>query len=138
MSVIIKNGVSTKLNDYNWVPRVKEDKPELRTQIDGHLFWVKDLLIAAAATDRRRREPSHHQHPALPPARPVASTSSGGCVDTAATTRRRSHPPTTQPPPPHTSLRFNTELDNRRHPSSSTASPPLSMAVSRYDRQKVA
>ncbi|GER41453.1 NADH-quinone oxidoreductase subunit I 1 [Striga asiatica] len=44
--LVIKNGQSTRLNEMNWVPGLNGKKPELRTEVDGSLFWVKDLILA--------------------------------------------------------------------------------------------
>ncbi|GER49920.1 hydroxyacylglutathione hydrolase [Striga asiatica] len=46
LSIIIRNGANTKINNYNWVLGIQGGKPQLRVQIDGHLFCVKDLLVA--------------------------------------------------------------------------------------------
>ncbi|GER37384.1 tryptophan--tRNA ligase, partial [Striga asiatica] len=41
-----KNGQTTRINEVNWVPGVSCRKPELRVEVEGNLFWVKDLLSA--------------------------------------------------------------------------------------------
>ncbi|GER28428.1 FeS assembly protein SufD [Striga asiatica] len=46
LSILIKNGVNTKLNDHNWIPELQDGIPKLRVQIEGHNFCVKDLLMA--------------------------------------------------------------------------------------------
>ncbi|GER43977.1 protein ycf2 [Striga asiatica] len=46
VKLVIKNGQSTRLNEMNWVPGLNGKKPELRTEVDGSLFWVKDLILA--------------------------------------------------------------------------------------------
>ncbi|GER42644.1 glyoxalase 2-5 [Striga asiatica] len=47
VNLVIRNGQSTRLNEVNWVPGLSGKKPELRTEVDGRLFWVKDLMLAA-------------------------------------------------------------------------------------------
>ncbi|GER41360.1 cyclic nucleotide gated channel 5 [Striga asiatica] len=44
VNLVIRNGQSTRLNEVNWVPGLSGKKPELRTEVDGRLFWVKDLM----------------------------------------------------------------------------------------------
>ncbi|GER40472.1 protein argonaute 1D [Striga asiatica] len=44
--ITVRNGESTKINDCNWVPRLNGGSSVLRTDINGRLFLVKDLLIA--------------------------------------------------------------------------------------------
>ncbi|GER55622.1 ribonuclease H-like superfamily protein [Striga asiatica] len=46
MSIVIRNGHNTKLNEANWVPGLHCRKPQLRVEVDGNLFCVKDLLLA--------------------------------------------------------------------------------------------
>ncbi|GER39262.1 RNA-directed DNA polymerase (reversetranscriptase)-related family protein [Striga asiatica] len=50
MSILIRNGAFTKLSDYNWIPGLMKKKPELKLQIDGYMFWVKDLLCAGGSS----------------------------------------------------------------------------------------
>ncbi|GER56506.1 tRNA (mo5U34)-methyltransferase [Striga asiatica] len=37
---------STKISETNWILGIICRKPSLRVAVDGHLFWVKDLLLA--------------------------------------------------------------------------------------------
>ncbi|GER32065.1 RNA-directed DNA polymerase (reversetranscriptase)-related family protein [Striga asiatica] len=46
VNIVIKNGAKTKLNDCNWVPGLQKGSPNLRADVDGSLFLVKDLLLA--------------------------------------------------------------------------------------------
>ncbi|GER32750.1 RNA-directed DNA polymerase (reversetranscriptase)-related family protein [Striga asiatica] len=44
--ITVRNGAKTKISECNWVPGLNGGSPTLKAEINGSLFWVKDLLIA--------------------------------------------------------------------------------------------